>query len=404
MTLNVRWNGGIEVEAEDTTIVFDPTSYNPECDYALITHAHSDHSRGLSLPFSERYCTEETVEIATIYRRVKDGWHQIRYGDRFQVEDFEVKVHNAGHILGSVIYEVISDEGNFVYTGDLNTVETLTMEAAEAKPCDILAIDATFGSPSFIFPSREDLSVEIAKWSIETLRKNRIPTFQTDSVGNAQEITAILNEMTNIPIVTHPRISAVNGTYRSRGYSLNYIDACSEDAAELISECACALILPKRAKVPKEVKVDLAFASGWAMYLKNRRKPIPLSDHADFINLLKFIGESNPKVVLTFHGGKRNSVLASYVRRKLGIEAKPISEREVTLLKTFEKKDSRSVSCEREVLRTVKMRGFIYRLEWIQKILRVKGYSDEEVRVALRNLVKKGFLRFHSREGEFEVK
>ena len=404
MTLNVRWNCGIEVKVEDTTIVFDPTSYNPECNYALITHAHSDHSRGLSLPFSDRYCTEETVDIATIYRRIEDGWHRIKCGDKFRVGDLEVKVHNAGHILGSVIYEVISDEGNFVYTGDLNTVKTLTMEAAEAKSCDILAIDATFGSPSFIFPSREDLSVEIAKWSIETLRKNRIPAFQTDSIGNAQEITAILNEMTNIPVVVHPRIGAVNRTYQSRGYSLNYIDAYSEEATELISRRACALILPKRAKVPEEAKVDLALASGWAIYLKDRRKPIPLSDHADFINLLRFIGESNPKVVLTFHGGKRNSILATYVKKKLGIEAKPISEGELSLENTGRKWSSRFVSCEREVLRTVKMRGFIYRLEWIQKILRVKGYSDEEVRVALRNLVKKGFLRLHSRDGEFEVK
>ncbi|MEM2875364.1 MAG: MBL fold metallo-hydrolase [Candidatus Bathyarchaeia archaeon] len=318
MTINVRWNGGIEVDGEDTALILDPISYNPECLHALITHAHSDHSMGLYLPFRDIYSTKETMDLANIYHPTKSkGWHPINLGSKFRVGEFEVKVHNAGHILGSVLYEVAMDEGNFVYTGDLNTVKTLMMEAAEPTPCDILAIDATFGSPSFIFPSREDLSTEIVRWAISSLRKNMIPTFQTDSMGNAQEIISILNKATNIPIVTHPRISAVNTVYGAYGYSLNYLDARSEEADELLSECSCALILPKGASAPKKAKPNIALASGWALYIKDDRKPLPLSDHADFINLIKFISEAHPDIVLTFHGGKRNVVLADYVERKL---------------------------------------------------------------------------------------
>jgi len=403
LTLKVRWNRGVEVEGSESTLILDPTAYNPSHEHALITHAHSDHSKGLYHPFSVKYSTTETLRLAEVYRNTRrDGWRPVRYGDKLRLEEFEVKVHNAGHVLGSAYYEVISEDGEtLVYTGDLNTVETLTTKAAEPTPCDVLVIDSTFGSPSFIFPSREDLSVEVSKWSIDSIRDGRIPVFQTDSIGNSQEIISILNVMTNIPVVTHPRISEVNEVYERSGHRLEYIDLRSTEASELLSKGACVLVLPKRSKVPRGVEANLALASGWALHLRDGRKPIPLSDHADFIGLLEFIEECKPKLVLTFHGGRNGRLLAEYVKKRLCVKARPI---EVCESMFPEGDEDRLRACEREVLRTVRIRGFLYKFRWIYQNLKAKGFSRGEVKRALRSLVDRGELEVYGREGEFKVK
>ncbi|MEM2875365.1 MAG: hypothetical protein QXL67_00195 [Candidatus Bathyarchaeia archaeon] len=59
--------------------------------------------------------------------------------------------------------------------------------------------------------------------------------------------------------------------------------------------------------------------------------------------------------------------------------------------------------CEMEVLRVVKVRGFVYELRWICDVMRRRGYSENEVRVALKNLVKRGVLRQGSKDHEFEM-
>ena len=404
LTLKVRWNRGVEVESSESILILDPTVYDPSYEYALITHAHSDHSKGLYCPFSIKCSTEETVRLAEVYRSTMgEGWRRVRCGDRFRLGEFEVRVHNAGHVLGSVYYEVVSGNGEtLVYTGDLNTVKTLTMEAAKPTSCDVLVIDATFGSPAFIFPSREELSVEVSKWSIDSLREGKVPVFQTDSIGNAQEIISMLNTMTNIPVVTHPRISGVNKVYESSGHRLEYIDLRSADASELLSRRACTLILPKRGRLPSGVKANLALASGWALYLKDGRKPIPLSDHADFNGLLEFIEGCKPKLVLTFHGGRRGRVLAEYVKKRLGVEARPIEFCESVFPET--KGKDRLRACEKEVLRTVRIRGFLYKFRWIYQNLKAKGFSKSEVERALESLVDTGKLEVHGREDVFKVK
>jgi len=167
------------------------------------------------------------------------------------------------------------------------------MKPAEPVPCDVLIIEATFGSPRFQFPSIDEVSDNMVKWAEEKIKEGKIPTFQTDSLGNSQEIISIFNKSTEFPVVTSPSISKINEIYRSHGFRLEYIDS------------GFAVVL----------------VSGWALH---RNNGFPLSDHADFKDALKFVGECNPKLVLTCHGGKNNYILAEHVEKRLKIQSYPI--------------------------------------------------------------------------------
>jgi len=97
------------------------------------------------------------------------------------------------------------------------------------------------------------------------------------------------------------------------------------------------LIVPKRLNLPEDPKFNVAYTSGWAMHLRDKRKPFLLSDHADFPNLLSFVEEIKPKLVLTCHGGRFNETFARYLGKALKVEARPLGLIPTTLLSKHEK-------------------------------------------------------------------
>ena len=220
MPLSVQWAGGILVKYNDTDVIFDPHT-NIANASIFITHAHYDHAESFSFQDKNKYSTKETYSLIKTFRNTKiSNWKPIEKQQKVKIDDLEIRAHNAGHVLGSVQYEVISPEGSLVYTGDINPSDSFTAEAAEIVPCDILIIEATFGSPC-IFPSRKDIALEITKWAEESIGLGKVPAFQADPLGNAQELVCILNQLTKIPVMTHPKISNINRIYESFGHKLD---------------------------------------------------------------------------------------------------------------------------------------------------------------------------------------
>ena len=394
MALTVKRSRGIVVEYGDETIVFDPSSNSPHGNI-FITHAHADHSAAFRSPDKLKYSTEETLTLAKSSRRKVTGkWSQIAPGDRVKIGDLEVRAHNAGHILGSVQYEVVTPEGSLLYTGDFSYVDTYTMRAAEVVPCDLLVAETTFGSPLFTFPPREKIAVDIVRWAVkEVIQRGRIPAFQTDSIGNAQEIITIFNRMTRLPVVTTSTVTRANRAYEKYGYKLDHVDADSEEGVELLSSGDCVLIAPKGSKLSKYRNLEIAFASGWALLLRRgERQPFPLSDHADFRQLLNFIRRCAPKRVLTFHGGRFSQEFANHVRRRLGIEANLLTGREETLRGRLSPETARVGACFRKILEMVRIPGFEYTKRWLVREMAKKGFSRSEVDQALRRLMDQGLI------------
>lgn len=392
MALTVRRRGGVVVEYAGEGVVFDPTS--DAFGYpAFVSHAHADHSAAFRYPSLVKYATEPTYRLleALGWRRAGE-WRPVSVGDRVKLGDIEVRLHNAGHILGSVQFEAATPEGTVLYTGDFSLGDSYTMEAAETVGCDLLVIETTFGAPMFSFPKRKEVALEMVRWAVlEAVPGGRVPTFKADSIGNAQEIISIFNRMTKLPVVTAKSVTKASGVYREHGHSLDYVDADSDEGRELLEEGKCVFITPKGSKL-RRGNLEVALASGWAVIMRKRGRSFPLSDHADFRGLLSFIRRCHPKRVLTFHGGALTKGFAGYVKRRLGIDARPLTSREETLMGPVSRSEMRMKTCCDQVLRAVRIPGFVYTSPWLVREMARRGFTRSETEAALQRLVERGIL------------
>ncbi len=392
MALTVRRQGGIVVEYNGEGVVFDPTSAATPYS-AFVSHAHADHSAAFRYRDLVKYATEPTHRLLEVlgWRRAGE-WRPVQVGGKVKVEDIEVRVHNAGHILGSVQFEAATPEGTVLYTGDFNLGDSYTMEAAEPVSCDLLVVETTFGAPMFKFPKRKEVGLEMVKWAVlDAIPNGRIPTFKTDSIGNAQEIISVFNELTKVPVVTSRSATKASGVYREYGHSLDYVEADTDDGRELLEEGRCVLITPKGSRLRGE-NLDVALASGWAAIMKRRGPSFPLSDHADFRGLLSFIRRCHPKRVLTFHGGALTKGFAGYVKKRLGIDARPLTGREETLQGQVTQSEMRMRACCDQLLRTVRIPGFVYTNPWLVREMARRGFTRGETETALQRLIENGLI------------
>ena len=391
MALTVRRSRGVIVEYRDSGVAFDPSNASEHP--IFVSHAHSDHASSFRKLNLVKYATEPTYKLLeALGWRNLGNWKPISVGETVKVGDIEVRALNAGHVLGSVQFEAATPEGTILYTGDFALGNSYTMEAAEAVKCDILVIETTFGAPMFKFPRRQDVALEMVRWAVmEAIPAGRVPTFRTDSIGNAQEVISAFNLLTSVPVVTSKNATKVSDVYRMYGHDLDYVDADSPEGRELLDDGKCVLIAPKSAKFKRD-NLDTALASGWAVMMRNRGRAFPLSDHADFRELLSFIRMCRPKRVLTFHGGQMTKGFAEYVRKRLGIDAGPLTSREETIHGPVTRGELRMKVCYEQLLRTVRIPGFEYTSPWLVKEMARKGFTRSETEGALAHLVDRRVL------------
>ncbi len=325
--MDVFEDSGICIKGLDLAI--DPSKKSGHSN-AFISHAHSDHvnlNSGTNFLMSEQ--TKHLVE--TIYgKKSKISPHS--FGKKFSMNDFDLSLHNSGHILGSSQL-LVEGEKTIVITSDFKLQKSSFLPSAEILPCDILVIESTFGLPNFVFPEREAVCSEISKWVNENVKKNNFVVLAGYSLGKAQELTSIVNEHCGIVPIVHETIFKNNSAYRELGINVGNFLELDHNLKE-----SNVLIMP-----PSLINQDLlrvleysigknvvsGIATGW-QYRSFYDKVFPLSDHCDFSQLMEYIKLSNPKMVLTMHGYAKE--FAGFVNRRLKIPAKPLEEKGQKLL------------------------------------------------------------------------
>ena len=392
MELRVRQRGGIVVEYDGKGVMLDP-SRNTHSYPTFVSHAHADHASAFKHPERTKYATEETYSLLEAMGwRGLENHSKIKVDQTLKFDDIEVTVHNSGHVLGSVQFEVNTPEGTLLYTGDMCTENTFTMNPATPVKCDLMIIESTFGAPMFNFKKREDLALEVYEWAVNSALSDRIPTFKTDSIGNAQEIISILNQYTNLPVVTSKSATKITEIYRKYGYNLDSVDAKSSEGVELLENGRCALITPKGSK-PIRDNLETALASGWASIFKRRYNGFALSDHADYKGLMGFIRKCKPKRVLTFHGGNMTKDFHQHVRKSIGIPAAPLTSRIETIKGPLMNNELRVQACSRQIIRTIRIPGFFYQPTWLAREMERQGFSKMETENSIDHLIEKGVLK-----------
>jgi putative mRNA 3-end processing factor len=293
---------------------------------AVITHAHSDHSRAGSAQY---YATHAGLPIMKHRLGVETQIQGLAYGEVVQLGRAQISLHPAGHILGSAQVRVECDGEVWVVSGDYKRNPDPTCEPFEVVPCDVFITEATFGSPIYRWEEGPEIGAKIFAWWEQNAAGDQPSVLLCYSLGKAQRVLAELLAYTDKTVYLHGAVESLTKIYREQGIAMlptrpvSEMDKSYSFAKDLILAPPSA----HRSSWMKRFKnLDTAFASGWMQVRGARRrrgydKGFVLSDHADWFDLVRTARETRAKKVLVTHGN--SDVLSRYLT-EIGIPAEPL--------------------------------------------------------------------------------
>ena len=300
----IDWDFGLRVAG--TSLYLD--SRRPR-DLSFISHAHSDHMARHAVALA----TPETLAIAQV-RLGMEKTIPLPFGQDYDHEHCRLRLYSAGHVLGSAMIRVEQDGGSLLYTGDFKLRKSLTVPTADPPTADVLVMESTFGRPMFKFPTKASVVGRLIDLVTLAFKEGRQPIVLGYSLGKAQELVRILTKA-GFAVTEHGAVSKLSTVYETLGVPLGtrrkYLAADFRGDKALPLEERGVIVAPPQvargAFCQQFVKPMTIMMSGWAMlsgaqYRYGVEHVLPLSDHADFDELIELIDRVKPKKILTVHG------------------------------------------------------------------------------------------------------
>ncbi len=276
---------------------------------SFVSHAHFDHLA------AHREVLFSPGTAALMRARMPD-----RTGDRVERElpfgqtiplsadhpEVSATLHPAGHIHGSAMILLEHPaHGRLLYTGDFKLRPGRSAERCEPPLADLVIMETTYGRPHYTLPPTDAVLADVIAWCRAALDEGDTPVLFGYSLGKSQEILRSLADAA-LPVMLHPQTLKLTAIYEQLG--ITFPPYAAFDAAT----CAVHVVIcpPQAAnstfvrKIPRRRTATL---TGWALDPGARFRyqcdaAFPLSDHADYPDLLRFVELTQPTRVLTLHG------------------------------------------------------------------------------------------------------
>jgi len=319
--MRVFYEGGIRLMDGLRTVILDPERKTPD---SVVSHGHLDHltSGGIMTP--------ETLDILRTRRGSGDGV-ALSYGQERAVNGLPVSLRDAGHVFGSAMVRV----DDVLYTGDFNPEGGATCGRAVPEEARTLIIDATYGKPNLKFAPKREIEADLLTWLEMELARGPVALGGYE-FGKSQELIALVNRL-GVEVAVTDRIADLADVCVRHGVRLHYRRI--SELAESERRDPRVYVLPSGwMRPPLEESVSwlgtvglrTAYVSGWAAFFDFTRRhgldaQFPLSDHADFDDLMEFIQACRPRRVYPVFTYAPD--LAKAVERTLRIPAEPLHRR-----------------------------------------------------------------------------
>ena len=315
--IEVRYERGVYLPVEDLWL--DP--WDPQR-FAFVSHAHSDHIA----PHGEIIVSEKTARLMRARIPGQRREHVLPFGEAQTVHGISLTLLPAGHIFGSAQIWMETGAGSLLYTGDFKLRPGKSAEPTEWKPAQTLIMETTYGLPRYRFPPTEQVINQIVSFCHDTIDEGGVPILLGYSLGKAQEILCTLAGAGLVPML-HGSVYEMTRIYEQFGQSFcEYLRYNPKDIAGKVLICPPSA---NRSRMLERIpKKRVAMISGWALdpnaiYRYQVDAAFPLSDHADYTDLVRYVQLVQPARVLTLHG-----FAAEFARdlRERGIEAWALTE------------------------------------------------------------------------------
>lgn len=190
----------------------------PRIKHAFLTHSHLDHCGMIPAVVGRDRCelfsTPLTAEVGEIMMRdslkiAKAEDYPLPYttgdiertiksvvpfefGDTFELDGFDVRLHAAGHVPGATMFEFIGDT-HTLYTGDIHTIDTRLVNGAKPVRCENLFIEGTYGGR--FHPDRKSVEKEFIDKIDEVIDRGGTVLIPSFAIGRTQEIMILLKDL-----------------------------------------------------------------------------------------------------------------------------------------------------------------------------------------------------------------
>lgn len=311
-------------------VLYKSGIYLPEIDFwldptraqrrAFVSHAHSDHVG----KHDEFIVTPGTAALLDHRYRPRGRMVEQQFGETRAFGDVALTLYPAGHVLGSAQALVEHRGHRLLYSGDLKLSPSRTAEPCDVPRADTLIVESTFGKPRYVFPPAAEVLAGILSFCRNALANGETPVLFAYSLGKGQEVLRALTGA-GFAIALHGTTHGVTSVYASLGVEFpvhEHLDHC--DLANRVLICPPQI---KRAAIFGTIKRPrTAMVTGWAVDRSARWRygtdaAFPLSDHADYEELVEYVGRVNPKRVFTIFGFDRE--FAADLRSR-GYQAMPL--------------------------------------------------------------------------------
>ena len=231
----------------------------------------------------------------------------IGFEEPLEYEKFSLSLYPAGHCLGSAQVLINAKETGcrILYTGDYKASPSPVNEPSSVIPCDVLVIDATYGKIQYIFPDESQIIQNVTDILGNWLRDGYRPILEGWKLGKAQEILFYLLQ-NGFKAVVEQSIFEICKIYESEGITFPGEYRRFEGEWDPDEILLCPPNRTKKLDLQNIHSKKIMRLTGWAMDYPSGtqygRTMIPFSDHADFKQLLNYVGQSGAKKIYTVNG------------------------------------------------------------------------------------------------------
>jgi metallo-beta-lactamase family protein len=185
----------------------------------IVTHIHLDHVGRIPYLFAAGfngpiYCSPPTAKLLPLtledamrvgvtrnkklierfLSELKRNLRPLSYNKWHKIENVEVRLKTAGHVLGSAIVEVDNGSQRIVFSGDLGSShQPLLNEPRSPEKADLLILESTYGDRNH--EGRASRIKRLEDILCHTMQNSGVTIIPAFSVGRTQELLYELNEI-----------------------------------------------------------------------------------------------------------------------------------------------------------------------------------------------------------------